>query len=423
MERRIFWLLSVAVVGLAFLLREQYVLQVVVLNPFNGDASSYVRYAQNILLGYFGSGATPDAYRPPGYPALIAIAQSLGGDWYHRLLQWQVLMGTATVALTIALGRQWLPMWGALLAGLLLALWPHHITFSAEVLTEILCGFLLTTAVLTAAVAKNRKWIWACAGVLFACASMVNTVCLLLPLVIGAVLIGRKAPARWFALLVPTILIVGGWSMRPVDAGSDRVWQNLVQGSRPMYHDSYMNQLESPAAAKTNKEIQDEATAAVAHPAQGLELIWDRLSRRPAHYLAWYASKSWLLWDWDIRIRSRYANGPHVHAVALSTLEAAPLRQVSTFLRFINPLLFALSLAFAIYAAMFSRGLARMVGLAFLYFTAIHVVLQAEPRYSIPYRPLQMLLVAGALAWISTTLRPTNSRATADRDAECPEPS
>jgi hypothetical protein len=36
-----------------------------------------------------------------------------------------------------------------------------------------------------------------------------------------------------------------------------------------------------------------------------------------------------------------------------------------------------------------------------LYLTAVHVALQAEPRYSVPYRPEEIMLAVAALAWIA----------------------
>ena len=39
-----------------------------------------------------------------------------------------------------------------------------------------------------------------------------------------------------------------------------------------------------------------------------------------------------------------------------------------------------------------------------LYVTAVHTVLDAEPRYSIPYRPEEVLLFITALAWFAKAL-------------------
>ena len=38
------------------------------------------------------------------------------------------------------------------------------------------------------------------------------------------------------------------------------------------------------------------------------------------------------------------------------------------------------------------------VAATFLYVTAVHVVLAAEPRYAVPYRPLEILLAVSGCA-------------------------
>lgn len=93
----------------------------------------------------------------------------------------------------------------------------------------------------------------------------------------------------------------------------------------------------------------------------------------------------------------------YVHPVTNSPLEVSPLLEVSNTLRLLNPAIFVGSLLFAL-AFAFRPGPLGMVALSFLYFTAIHVVLQAEPRYSVPYRPVQLLLVVSAVTWAVTSL-------------------
>lgn len=390
MDRRAFWALGFAVVLLAYSVRDLYVAHAQLTSPFAGDAGAYVRYGQHILEGYFGTGSEPDAHRPPGYPTLIAMALALGGDSYGRLLQWQVLMGAATVGLTIALGRRWLPEWGALLAGLLLALWPHHITFSAEVLSEVLYGFVLTAALLAASTAKRRAWVWLCTGLLFAAAAMVNTVAVLVPLVTGAALIGRESPQRWIALISPVVLIVGCWSLRPVEGGTDRIWINLVQGSHPAYHESWRGQ------GDVAKSIEAEARAAAANPAEGIAAIAPRIAANPGRYAAWYAAKPWHLWSWDIRISA--PGGPYARPVSGSLLDTQPLRLTSAVLRRMNPAIFVAALLAAI-LALRRPGPAASIALTMFYVTAVHLVLQAEPRFSIPYRSIELLLAVSAACW------------------------
>lgn len=69
-----------------------------------------------------------------------------------------------------------------------------------------------------------------------------------------------------------------------------------------------------------------------------------------------------------------------------------------TFTRTLNPIIFGLALLFAIYALAKRAPAASILALSFAYFTAVHMVLQAEPRYSVPYRPIEFLLFVGALA-------------------------
>lgn len=402
MDRRVFWVLSAVVVLLALVIRDLYVGRAAIWQPLSGDAGQYVRYAQNMALGYFGGGEGPDAYRPPGYPALIALSQMMDGDWYARLLRWQGAIGATTVGLTIALARQWLPPWAALLSGLLLALWPHHIAFSAEVLSEVWYGFLLTAALLVAALSKGRTWVWTFASLLFAAAAMVNTIAVLIPLFAGAAMIGWRSPKEWGGLLVPVLLVVGGWSLRPVEGGSDRVWQNLVQGSHPMYHEAYTQQFNDPDMAKINEAIHAETVAVVEDPAEGLRTMASRIAARPVDYLAWYSSKPWLQWDWDVRVS--VAGGPSVHLVHGSILEQSPLREVSGLMRALNPVLFVLATLVALFSLR-KPGPARTLALVFLYTTAVHSVLQAEPRHSVPYRGIEFALVASALAWAVARVR------------------
>ena len=158
MNSRTFNLLAAGVVLLALAIRLYYVLTVQVVNPLGGDAAEYVRYAQSLLHGYFGAGGVSDAYRSPGYPFTVAAAMLVGGDaWPRYLLVAQAFMGAATVGLTIALARQWMPVWAALAAGLVLTFWPHHIAFTAEVLGEVELGLCLTGALLLTVLAAFDK--------------------------------------------------------------------------------------------------------------------------------------------------------------------------------------------------------------------------------------------------------------------------
>src|SRR5690606_12429736 len=79
-------------------------------------------------------------------------------------------------------------------------------------------------------------------------------------------------------------------------------------------------------------------------PVIGLRLMALRLSKNPDATLAWYASKIWHLWDWNVRI-SADASGIHIHHPLKTPLTAPPLVYAVQLTRALNPALFVLSLA------------------------------------------------------------------------------
>lgn len=412
MTNRKFLLYTAAITALALLIRLHYVLTAEIVNPLGGDAREYVGYAQNILRGYFGIGAAPDAYRSPGYPTLVSAAMSFGGNWYPRLQLWQAALGAGTVTLTAYLGRRFVPVWGALAAATLLALWPHHIAFSAEILSEVSFGFCLMGALLLTALALERQStpLGAGAGVAWATTGLINPISILLPFVIAAsawLLAGRRAVV---IMLAPALLGLAAWSMRPAEGGSERVWVNLVQGSWPLYHRAYVSRNAHPEPARIIAEIDAESTLAVKDHIAGLESIASRFKSEPVKYVRWYATKPYLLWDWDIRISDAF--GPYVHVARRSILETVPLSWVKSAAKAVTPLFFWLSLAGCALAFVRGTPAARMVTTAFVYFTVVHWVLQAEPRYSVPYRAIQLMISIYAVCAL-TSLARTRSLGTA----------
>ncbi|MBV7475406.1 glycosyltransferase family 39 protein [Pseudoxanthomonas sp. PXM05] len=395
---RKFLLCTAGLTLVALLIRLHYVLTVELVNPLGGDAREYVAYAENILRGYFGIGSEPDAYRSPGYPTLLAQAIFMGGNWVLRVQVWQAIMGAGTVALTACLGRRFLPPWAALAAAGLLAVWPHHIAFTAEILGEVTFGLTLSAAMLVSVVAIDRKdWRWAvAAGVAWAIAYLVNPICAALPFAL-AVVWWRPAIRTSLAMLAPFILIALLWSLRPADGGSERIWTNLVQGSYPLYHRAYVSRNAHPEPARIIATIDADVREAIQSPSDGLNKLADRMAAQPGDFANWYTRKAFLLWDWDVRISDAF--GPYVHKANGSPLDAGLGRFVIVASKAINPVLFWLALV-GLFAAWRSGVTGRAVALSFLYFTAAHMVLQAEPRYSVPYRSLESLLTAAALAWL-----------------------
>lgn len=403
-RRFVLYAFGVALFGL--LLRELFVLLAIVPDPFEGDASAYMAYVRHIVhdgtfsMAYNADAVTPDAYRSPGYPLfLAAFVKPIGiSGWYHYVVQGQILLGTATVALSIALAREYLPRGWALLVGGLMATQPHHIAASAFLLSEVLLAFVVTLALYaTARALRGRSTGWALAGgVAFGAGFLINPILALFP---SLLLFWRTREAVIVALVA--VLFVGGWSVRnasiPESHANDRAYVNLVQGSYPLYHAAYNNRTLNPDAKAVSDVIDAEAAAMLRDPAAGLVTMRERMAREPAEYLRWYLGKPYLLWDWEVRIG---AGGIYTQTVEMSPLDRIPiLRAMSAIARGINPFLFALAAGFAALALW--RRTAVLPALLFVYVTAIHTVLQAEPRYAIAYRSVEMLLAVGGLAWLT----------------------
>lgn len=427
-QRSRFTLLLWLVALVAFAIREHYVLATIVDVPIRGDVREYVAYAWNLLHHGVFSSTVPqetvpiaDAYRSPGYPWLLATCMALLpqgdswsalGGWYPLALQLQVLLGTATVVLATLLAKRWMgPSW-AILAGMLLALWPHHITATGALISEVLFGFSLVAALYCFAQGSKtdrHSWYFG-TGIAFGYAYLTNPLIALFPPFLAAVVwwLGRRKSA---AILLGTFLIpVLGLGLRnaqlPTDASESagRATMNMVQGSWPTYHATHLRYMMTRDSTSTAgmDAINGEIQLLHEDPRQGLSMMARRMRADPVQYAAWYLwRKPWLLWDWDVRLG---AGGVYVYEVRNSPLEKTPLlRWTTSTLRMLNPALAALAALAAFATGAFGWRQQRWVpaaatGALAIYLTLIHVVFQAEPRYAIAYRGLEVVLAITALA-------------------------
>jgi 4-amino-4-deoxy-L-arabinose transferase-like glycosyltransferase len=421
------------VVLLACLVREYFVLATIVDIPIRGDIREYVIYALNLYRhGVFSVATpdtgipTPDAYRSPGYPWLLALCMFLrprGDGWYALALQMQVLLGTATVWLTMLLARRWLRPGWAIAAGLLLAIWPHHVAATGALLSEVAFGFTLMAALycLARAMEGGRMVFLVLAALAFAYAWLINPLIALFPPVIALLVWrenGRGAALLFIGIFLLPMLAFALRNAQLDGQGSSaehrtgRAAMNFVQGSWPEYHWAWqMQRFQDPASMAVIQQISQETETLTDRPKLGIAQIAERLSSHPAYYAAWYFwQKPWLLWSWEIQL------GPgdvYVLEVRNSPLQTHPLlRWCSTMLRVLNPLLSLLGLCgmMAVLVNGLRRGrsgsaAALATGAIALYLTAIHTVFQAEPRYANAYRGIEILLLMTAMKLLVDALR------------------
>ncbi len=436
---RWFWSTALIVLTLlALALRWYYVSTAVVLNPVRGDATQYYSYAWNLLHhGAFAkdipgaASITPDNYRDPGYPFFLALwmkAFGTGSNWYAAVLLCQALLGALTVTLATQLGRYWLSTGWAIGAGVLMAVWPHSITINGYLLTETLFSFLCVLGLLLWARSCERKaaWLAIIAGLVLGAAALTNAILLPFGILLATFLAWRKLAPRQvcMALAAGALLLPGAWAIRNAQistqksgsSSTDRALQNLVQGTWPDYHSAWRNSFfsdpETQARAQvTLHAIDTEYSVLRASPIAGAKAIMHRLDEHPLRYAVWYLlRKPYQLWGWDIQIGQ---GDIYVYPTKNAPFQITPSWiALEVTCHAINPILMLLALASPL-AAWSRRRQATSLDtgcdqaaliatiLLLTFATLLYSALQAEPRYSIPFRPFEMLLAVTTIAEIS----------------------
>ncbi len=144
---------AIAIFLLAFMLRAALAV-IVTTSPssfdehiLGGDFERYHSIATSLLRGEgFSEGRGPTAISAPLYPLWLAGAYWAGGITPAPILLAQLLqaiVGAATAVVLYAAARSFLPERAARAAGIILAVYPHHIILSVQLLTETLFLFFL----------------------------------------------------------------------------------------------------------------------------------------------------------------------------------------------------------------------------------------------------------------------------------------
>ena len=190
--------------ALAFALRLHYVLYAQPEMLIRADAAQYFRIAINVVDHGVYSDAmrsdtapSPDSYRGPGYPTLIALPLALSHDsmtTYWSILVLQAALGAGVAVLVFLLARRWMPPGFALASGLLVAIWPHLIVQAGCLLTESPFGFLLVGGIYLSlrALESDRMAYSMAAAVAFACAALMNSMIVLFPLVVFGMILAAR---------------------------------------------------------------------------------------------------------------------------------------------------------------------------------------------------------------------------------------
>jgi len=369
--------------------------------PVRADALQYLLYAVNLVRhGVFSRAApsnqtpTPDAFRSPGYPLLLALLLLLGGNtgFYPLVLHVQAVMGATMVALTFLLGCRFLPRWAAWGAAGLVALSPHMVVMSGYLLTETLFGFLLLTALSLLAHKHGDGRHLVTAAIAFGLAYLVNETALLLPPLLLLVFRQYLDSRQRATLLIIFALFPGGWMLRNqtqlppgAETGSTRAIDTLSHGSYPgfVYKDPryrYFPYKEDPAQPAYGASLQGF-----------LPVFIQRFSERPWRYLRWYfIEKPLYLWSWSLL----QGQDIYIYPLRASSLyrDSMVARLSRDLMRMLHPLIQGVVIAGLLLFPLIiirrgAEALPTALWAILSYYTALYALFAPWPRYAIPLRP------------------------------------
>jgi hypothetical protein len=216
------------------------------------------------------------------------------------------------------------------------------------------------------------------------------------------------------ALILPAAWAVRDAQLAPLKGNSStgRALDNLVVGSWPDFYQTYAGAMKkNPGALRAMDRVSRGIALSHSNLPAELDDIAQRVCEQPLDYLRWYLSKPALLWSWDIRIGQ---GDIYVYPTRHSPFkDNAAFRTVIAFCHAFNPLLFVLMIAGGCFALWPRRQVPLSLvacTLLLVFVTTVFSVLQAEPRYAIPYRPLEILLAVFAVHQVGRWMASMRSR-------------
>lgn len=172
-RRRLDLLLFLGIFLVALVIRLVYLAQqraVVFFDLPIGDAAAYWNWAQRIVGGdWSGSGVF---YQAPLYPYFLALARLFVGDSFLGVHVVQAVVGAAAAGVLFGAARQFVSRAAAVLAGLLLAVYPPAIFYDGLIQKTVLDGLWLMLLLWAVGAGQRRPGVWrwflagACLGLL-----------------------------------------------------------------------------------------------------------------------------------------------------------------------------------------------------------------------------------------------------------------
>jgi 4-amino-4-deoxy-L-arabinose transferase-like glycosyltransferase len=368
-----------------------------------GDSAWYIGVARNIAfhhafaVGSEGNNLLPTAFRPPLYPAMIAVLWFGEPAPVYAVLVLQVILGTATVALVYLIAHRDFDRRVALVAAIGLALAPMTGHFTAVVLSETLFTFLLTLGVFF-----WGRGSYLAAGLVFGLGALTRVS--LLPFLVVLPLLTFLRPWRsyrrgYVTVMIVSLAIVSIWTVR-----NAVVFHRFVPVAAAGYGTNlFLGSLSTGEADNVVKrkillwEVDD------AGGNQSDESAFDRVRLRAALRRSADHPGDWLRARAQQYPRLFIDSGSYIFADESMSLKAAIQQRhlAQVVIRFGFILTNMLVFVFALIGIVRERArFARLSHLILfpLFLMAIALPLWIEPRYGLPMMPLIAILAAAGIA-------------------------
>jgi len=398
-----------------------------------------------------GAAPVPEYARTPGYPAFVALVYRAFGVSRLAVVLVQAVLFAVLALVAAQVGRRLASPGVGVAAGLATALYAPLPYYGALTLTDFLTAFLLTVAIATTlrAIRVPSTLQFALAGVLLGALALTRPAWALfapglaVALWLAGVTAARAISFRHLApVAVGSILLVGGWLAYGY-VTFDRVGMVQVGFWRSAWW-GYWHGVWSGAAAQ-------EVGAAGASGASGAELD-RRLSRfgddaplmrryieedRRIQRARYAATDTWARAAADIETETAYrvqvlenirrdmpgylfrkatygmfvlwASDVPIRYTLINSVPRVLIRAIWL----VQVVLLGLALVGLVILTRRDRVVGTLLAMPLIYVVAVHFLLHSDPRYSLPVKPLVVVLAVLAAAELGSRVRPRAARTSA----------
>lgn len=396
------------------------------------DAQAYAAIASNLEQGEgftVGAQATqPSSNYSPGLPLFVAGIYEVAGGVHERLARVVLaVIGTLSVLFAYLIGRRLGPqlvsyagyrrlnsptVWPALVAALVVAVYPALLEYQGMLMSEPLAATLLSGGVLAVLWAwDGGRWRWLLPGALFGALALARPEYLGVAVLAALVIFAREwrdwGPSllRAAVFLLAAFVVIAPWTIRnavaldrfvpistgggqvlfagtylPSDGDPEKVGAQVVAENPDLFQPQdaerlRLEQILARLAADRYPGMEtDQALSKL-----GKEQLWDDVSEDPVEYAGFFATKVWRIWG----------HGPR-------DVMREPVWEV------LHWLLVAFGLLGLAILAWQRRWEALLLGTIFLAITAFSALLVASPRRVLVLVPLLAALASVGIAWLAS---------------------